>query len=397
MASSTSTKSERDYLLDTFRGLMLILILIDHYPFFFEYTYQPFGFFSAAEGFYYLSGFVFGLVYIRYVSSPQTLLKKAVVRIGKMYKYHVLIFALLLIEHLFLQKYFGVNVSATYDYFDSNRFQGILHFLTLLYYPFLFNIIPIYMLFFVFAPFVLIAFNNNKIWMVLAISGLVWAVSNYISNPNFYLDPINTNVSTEIGTFNPISWQFIFILGIYFGFRRSQKRPVIFKPHWNILAIVICLTLFIIRRIPAVLDIEYFGYAFADGRNLVMPLRLLNFMAFVYLIAWVTKNIKLKRRNFLAFIGSYSIYVFSFHILLIYNVVKLTSTLEHLPVYVNFILAFLLIWSLTLPAYFKENMKVKNYSLNNWKTYFMLFPKEFKYLILWPFNGLKYLAKKPAE
>jgi hypothetical protein len=394
MTASISNKPERDFLLDTFRGLMLVLILIDHYPFFFEYTYQPFGFFSAAEGFYYLSGFVFGLVYIRYVSMPQTLIKKAMVRIGKMYKYHVLIFALLLIEHFFLQKYFGIPVNDTFDYINSNKVQGILHFLTLTNFPFLFNIIPIYMLFFIFAPFVLIAFKNNKAWMVILLSGLVWAVSNFIPNPNFYLDPINQNVSKEIGTFNPISWQFIFILGIYFGFRRSQNRPIVFTPHWNILALGICITLFVIRRIPAVLETEYFGHAFADGRNLIMPLRLLNFMAFVYLIAWATKNIKLKRRNFLAFIGSYSIYVFSFHILLIYNVVKLTATLDRFPIYIHFVLAFLLIWSLTLPGYLKENLKVKNYSLNNWKTYLMLFPKEFKYLLLWPY---KKQGNRPME
>jgi hypothetical protein len=121
---------------------------------------------------------------------------------------------LLLIEHFFLRRYFGIPVNDTFNTIDSNKVLGILQFFTLTYFPFLFNIIPIYMLFFIFAPFVLIAFKNNKAWMVILFSGLLRTVSNFIPNPNFYLDPINQNVSTEIGTFNPISWQFIFILDL---------------------------------------------------------------------------------------------------------------------------------------------------------------------------------------
>src|SRR6266850_5514249 len=55
---------KRDRRLDALRGLMLVIITIDHLPSAFAaFTYQSLGFVSAAEGFVFLSGYVAGMVY----------------------------------------------------------------------------------------------------------------------------------------------------------------------------------------------------------------------------------------------------------------------------------------------------------------------------------------------
>jgi hypothetical protein len=56
----------RSVLIDFLRGLCLVLMTVDHLPVSLaKFTWQTFGFISAAEGFVFLSGLVAGLVYGR--------------------------------------------------------------------------------------------------------------------------------------------------------------------------------------------------------------------------------------------------------------------------------------------------------------------------------------------
>jgi hypothetical protein len=65
--SSQNQFSQRSKLIDFLRGLCLVVITIDHLPHdpFEKFTWQTFGFVSAAEGFVFLSGLVSGIVYGR--------------------------------------------------------------------------------------------------------------------------------------------------------------------------------------------------------------------------------------------------------------------------------------------------------------------------------------------
>jgi hypothetical protein len=60
-------RGQRSVLIDFLRGLCLVLMTVDHLPLtpIKKFTWQTFGFFSAAEGFVFLSGLVAGLVYGR--------------------------------------------------------------------------------------------------------------------------------------------------------------------------------------------------------------------------------------------------------------------------------------------------------------------------------------------
>ena len=72
---------QRDLRLDTLRGLLLVLITINHFGswspeawWITQLTWQPLGYVSAAEGFVFLSGFIFATVYLRYSDEPAMLM-----------------------------------------------------------------------------------------------------------------------------------------------------------------------------------------------------------------------------------------------------------------------------------------------------------------------------------
>jgi hypothetical protein len=63
---------KRIFQIDALRGLMLVSMGVNHMlrqpafasvSYLQEYTYEPLGFFSAAEGFFFLSGLIAGIVY----------------------------------------------------------------------------------------------------------------------------------------------------------------------------------------------------------------------------------------------------------------------------------------------------------------------------------------------
>jgi len=54
-----------------------------------HFTWQPLGYVSAAEGFLFLAGFVFSLVYSRYAANPALLWKQARQRALDIYLYHL--------------------------------------------------------------------------------------------------------------------------------------------------------------------------------------------------------------------------------------------------------------------------------------------------------------------
>ena len=69
LAPTIGSKSERDLRIDFFRGLALIIVLVDHVErmngieYVRGWTPTSLGFSDAAEGFIFLSGYVFGMVY----------------------------------------------------------------------------------------------------------------------------------------------------------------------------------------------------------------------------------------------------------------------------------------------------------------------------------------------
>lgn len=367
----------RDYTIDTLRGLMLVLMTLDHSMIrIVQYTYQPLGAFSAAEGFFYLSGFMFGLIYSKYTDCPTGLWKKTFKRILIMLKFHILFFALMYLEHIFLINAFNNNLNSSWAGTEKAILKSIIDFLTLKHIPTFFDVIPVYCLFFLFAPLVLLSMKSKFKYVVGIISLSLWLISNMVDYPYGYMDYLGFSV--KLHNFNPMSWQFLFVLGCYFGYRKATGQKLVFNTPLLIISLIYCLVFLVIRRIPNLQEWGFLSDAFSkDGKNLLSPLRILNFIAFIYLIAYGIRKLETVRRNYLAFIGAYSIYVFTFHIFIVSNVVKLNTLLTEIPIIIYFLIVLFIIWSLTIPAFLKENHKNKPGSLiHNWLEYLMFFPKD---------------------
>ncbi len=157
------------------------------------------------------------------------------------------------------------------------------------------------------------------------------------------------------GYFNPLSWQLLWVAGLYFGYvHKTQKKVDFFKGNSQFLvALGIALVLLLARH--AVIDLpdemhHYFGKA-----NLGL-LRIVNVAAQLVILFSLLRVIP---RNsglpWLSFIGTYSIQVFTFHIVIIYllkpvgRFVALNFSTTAQALYIIAVVA-----SLSLPALFYQ-------------------------------------------
>lgn len=86
----------RDLRFDTLRGIFLVLMTIDHIGGkHTAFTYEPFGFVSAAAGFVLLSAYVYAFTIRNTPPNGKALLVQSWKRAGKLYRYHVVLFRLI--------------------------------------------------------------------------------------------------------------------------------------------------------------------------------------------------------------------------------------------------------------------------------------------------------------
>ncbi len=140
-----NNQNERYYLLDIFRGIAAICVVLQHYQHFFFiepgivasnfiYTEQPFfniisPFYKfgsvAVQFFFILSGFIFFAIYREKIFNNKISFKRFfILRISRLYPLHLLTLILILI----LQKIFLIFYSEYYVYPDNSLINFILHF-----------------------------------------------------------------------------------------------------------------------------------------------------------------------------------------------------------------------------------------------------------------------------
>lgn len=349
---------KRDISLDIFRGLMLVIMAIDHFggPFR-QITFQTFGYVSGAEGFVFLSGVVFGFVYSRYLDETNIFLKrKAAKRALVIYIYHIILLIIiffLLVLRIIPPKCWIYDVSQI----QTSPYASIFLYLGLLYKPYLMDILPMYVIFLLFAPYLLIHFNNKKSKTILFISVLLWfaAQLNFIWYP---LEEFQGTSKLDFGQFNLFAWQFLFITGIWIGNSKFLNMPVIsYRREYVILATTFALLFFLLRHLNRFITIPFItGLVGVETLEIG---RLFNFLILVYLIGWLIRNKKIGNLKWLALLGRNSLEVFSYHIVVIYLYKPLQQTMDW---QYKAILSLLFAVSLTIPAIIHEKIKFKKSS-----------------------------------
>lgn len=294
----------RNALIDLLRGLCLLVMTVDHLPrsLIEKFTWQTFGFFSAAEGFVFLSGLVAGQVYARVAITKgiaevrQRALRRALV----IYLANAGLMTLAILSASLGFASLGPGFQPSWSLWSKT--------MLCIASPGESEILRMYCVFFLLLPGVFWALMNNRFHYVVAISAALWLAAS---------QGYGTAALPGSGYFDLMSWQLLFVAGIYLGFTPVRKLRE-FRPRasWTAVSLTVVSIFFVLRHWHLFTGQEaspYFQWLWFWRRTLSLG-RLLNFAAFAALIYGFHRSLGALVRTWpgkaLAFLGQHSLPVF---------------------------------------------------------------------------------------
>ncbi|WP_345096294.1 OpgC family protein [Bartonella acomydis] len=228
---------DRDTRIDVFRSFALLTIFINHIPgtLYESITHRNFGFSDSAEVFVLLSGVSLGLSFharLQY-KSFSFIVRKLCYRALQLYGAYLfttfvtlsLFFAAFLLwreEKLLSMNNIGL--------FVSQPLTAFLHSLSLGHQLGYNNILPLYMVLMLFAPFVLYCSAKHKGLLLLGSFMLYLVCGFYEIAPPSY--PIQGQ-----WFLNPLSWQLLFVIGFTSTVSLKQGKSIAFQPFVVVVAV----------------------------------------------------------------------------------------------------------------------------------------------------------------
>jgi hypothetical protein len=300
----------RIVLIDFLRGLCLLVMTVDHLPetLIRKFTWQGFGFFSAAECFVLLSGLVAGRVYGRIaITNGFSVLRQCVLRRALiLYVTNAVLMTLMILAarggFVTLGRGFHPDWSlwSKFMLFTASPINA--------------DILRMYFIFILLLPGVLWALMNDRLHYVMAISGGLWLAAS--------LGYGMTALPAGIGYFDLMSWQLLFVAGICFGFRPVLQLTKLDTPNsWTAICLAVAGTFFVVRRWNFLTGqpwSPYFEWLFRWKR--ILPLGcLLNFAAFSAVVYRfrrpLTAVVTTLPGRAIVFLGQHSLQVFVWSVL----------------------------------------------------------------------------------
>ncbi|MFD1913192.1 OpgC family protein [Halodurantibacterium flavum] len=290
----------RDARLDVFRGLALVMIFINHVPgnVFEQFTSRNFGFSDAAEAFVLMSGISAGLAYSNgfrregwaaFVSAAARVWGRA----WSLYLVQMTITVMAIAICAAAVKYFGLynmiqrnNLGPLF----RNPLGGLIGLPTLGHQLGYLNILPLYIVLLLMTP-AMFALGLRRPLALLCVSGTVWLCSGFWR--------INLPAYPNPGGwfFNPLAWQFLFVIGLCTGAAMKEGRRLVpLRPGLLQASIAFALVVFLWMRVPeigsmgrsALAEMRSWGIpSFLAGFNktyLALP-RLLHVLALFYIVS----------------------------------------------------------------------------------------------------------------
>jgi hypothetical protein len=319
--------NERRWDLDALRGVLLVLMTLTHLPTrFSDPAGQPFGFVSAAEGFVMVSGFMAGMVYsAKARRDGEAQMQEAFFRRAlKIYACQagLLLFAFTVIAAIGVAAH-EEAVTNLLAFFFERPLTAVFSGLLLVYNPALLDILPIYILFMLLSPLILLHGLHRGWGCLLAGSVLLWLAAQFglgralFEQLDLWLKlPVRYE---EMGAFEVFGWQFLWVLGLWLGASTEQPdAPPTAFPTWLVHAAIVYAGVCLVWRHA----VGQTPFPDNPGLNLLFdkwhlgPLRLIDFMTLLLLLLHYGPRLKphLPRVRVLETLGRASLPVFCAHL-----------------------------------------------------------------------------------
>lgn len=315
--------------MDALRGLMLVLMTVTHLPTrYSDPLGQPFGFVSAAEGFVMLSGLMAGMVYTaRQRRDGEQVMREAFLK--RALKIYLCQAALLVFLFTAIALIGVLNDQAALkgliSFYLERPLTAVVASLLLIHSPPLLDILPMYIVFMLASPLLLMHGLQHGWRLVMGGSVAVWLAAQFgLADAVYEAVVALTGLpvpKTAISSFDLFAWQFLWVMGLWFGSQRAatkEPQPVVF-PRWMVgMAVVVGVTCLVWRHVV--------GQAPFPGNpslNLMFnkwhlgPLRLIDFFALVVLTKHFAPALRrLPRVVALETMGAQALPVFCAHLVL---------------------------------------------------------------------------------
>jgi hypothetical protein len=324
--SSSSRREE----LDALRGLLLVVMTLDHLPTgLHTYANQPLGWVSAAEGFVFLSAFLVGTIYSRQLVEKglahvrERLWKRA----GKLYLVHLalLAFAFTIVAGIAIAT--GRQTLHNHlSYFFQSPVRAAVAGPLFLYQPPLLDILPMYVVLLALSPLILHRAVSRGWTPILTISGLLWAFAQVGGRQWLFAKlAALTGFSfpmSALGSFDWLGWQLVWVAGLWIGAGRIRHQAPRTAPAahpvagWVMAgALALTMVFFIWRHQLAGLGIEVGGDSPLLSKWHLGTLRVLNFAALALVVRHtLLPALALIRIPGLSLLGRSSLAVFTTHL-----------------------------------------------------------------------------------
>ncbi len=334
----------RRWEIDALRGLMLVLMTVTHLPSRLTNPLgQPFGFVSAAEGFVLLSAYMAGMVYGRIawrrgVAEMRSAFWRRALKIYACQAATLLfLFTVIAFIGLRFEQPAATNLMA---YYLEHPLTALVYGLALVYSPPLLDILPLYILFMLASPWVMVLAWRHGWAPVMAASVGLWVLAQFgLSQAAFNaisaVVPIPVPYS-ETGSFDTWGWQLLWVLGLWMGATRNDPQAPAFEfPAWAVrTALAFALVCLVWRH-----GLGQVPFGSNTGLNLTFdkwslgPLRLINLFALVLLTIHYGPRLAARtpRLRWLETLGAASLPVFCAHLVVVLLVLGLLGADQDRP------------------------------------------------------------------
>ncbi len=302
MPDSDHRQPMRNLKIDFFRGLALIIIFIDHV---YDnrlggYTMRGYGIADAAEIFFFCSGFVAALVYEEHLARTgfAGAQWKATRRAVLIYVFHVATFLVLLALSLFLKDLEGVETVLRHRQLHAVVYEDpaiALGIFTLQYQPFLFTILPAYIVLSLATPLFALMLRRSAL-LLLGVSLTIYVLVQLYP-------AINLVQGSHDGpwVFNPFAYQFLFVVGMLSGHRYNEgSLDIPFRRDAVIVAVVLLAAVFLFHNFIPFLQKHFQifpAYPYPRGLPLTgkvneEPLRIVHFLVLTYVVVYFIERMR---------------------------------------------------------------------------------------------------------